>query len=145
MQIGALICYEDIFPELARASVKGGAGMLFVASNSAWYGQSAAADQHKAHSVLRAVETRRIVLRVGNDGWTGWIDEFGNIRDSFEPYVLGGTAWDLDRDRRWFGRQTFYVKHGDWFVGACLGIVSILLLWGWKRGSRLETNDKGFV
>ncbi|RME67032.1 MAG: apolipoprotein N-acyltransferase, partial [Verrucomicrobia bacterium] len=61
--LGVLICYEDVFPGLARESVRAGAQLLFVATNDAWYGERGAAYQHAAHSVLRAVETRRPVLR----------------------------------------------------------------------------------
>jgi len=116
IRIGALICYEDVFPRLARESTLAGASVLFVATNSAWYGRSAAAAQHRAHSILRAVENRRVVLRVGNDGWSGWIDEFGNIRGSFDMWEIGSTVFDIDRDRRWIGRETFYTRHGDWFA-----------------------------
>jgi len=79
LPIGPLICYEDIFPNLAVDSVLAGALVLFVVTNDAWYGEEGAAYQHAAHSVLRAVETFRPVVRVGNGGWSGWIDEYGNI------------------------------------------------------------------
>ncbi len=75
-----LICYEDIFPRLSRASARSGADVLVVLTNNGWFGEGGAAYQHAAHSVLRAVETRRPVLRCGNGGWSGWIDEFGSIR-----------------------------------------------------------------
>ena len=71
---GSLVCYEDMFPDLARASVLGGADVLFVATNDAWYGEEGAAHFHAAHSTLRAVENRRPVLRSGNAGWSGWLD-----------------------------------------------------------------------
>ncbi len=124
INIGTLICYEDVFPGLARKSTLEGAGMLFVATNSAWYGQSAASFQHMAHSVLRAVENRRVVFRVGNDGWSGWIDEYGNVRDELldedgKIWFSGGTTWKVDRDKRWKGRETFYTQKGDWFVAVC--------------------------
>ena len=35
---GVLICYEDIFPELARAAVERGATSLINITNDAWYG-----------------------------------------------------------------------------------------------------------
>ncbi|MDQ8199478.1 apolipoprotein N-acyltransferase [Pelagicoccus enzymogenes] len=119
LRVGSLICFEDVFPSLARESVKEGASFLFVATNSAWYGKSGAAAQHKAHSVLRAIETRRPVLRVGNDGWTGWIDEYGSVRNSLDPWIQSTTVFKISRDRRWVGKETFYVKHGDWFVWTC--------------------------
>ena len=94
-------------------------------TNDAWYGEGAAAYQHAAHSVLRAVETRRPVLRCGNAGWSGWIDEFGSIREGRDErrrdaYISAGSqSADVTRDSRWVGRNSFYVEHGDWFVAAC--------------------------
>ena len=132
---GVLICYEDVFPELGREEVLAGADALVVVTNDAWYGEGAAAYQHAAHSVLLAVETRRPVLRCGNAGWSGWIDEFGNegmvLRDDKGSVYFRGTATaDVTRDRRWVGRESFYVVHGDWFVVvcACMAFMGAVLL-----------------
>ena len=127
---GVLICYEDLFPALARDEVLSGADALVVVTNDAWYGEGAAAYQHAAHSVLRAVETRRPVLRCGNAGWSGWIDEFGSVRMLMKDergsiYFRGAAMTDVTRDQRWVGRNSFYVEHGDWFVAAC-GCVAVL-------------------
>lgn len=127
---GVLICYEDIFPQLARETVLTGADLLAVLTNDAWYGEGGEALQHAAHSVLRAVETRRPVLRCANGGWSGWVDEFGVIRAELGDGTPGGSfrgaeALDVKRDSRWVGRQSFYVQHGDWFVlvAACLAVL----------------------
>jgi apolipoprotein N-acyltransferase len=132
---GVLICYEDLFPALAREEVLSGADALVVLTNDAWYGEGAAAYQHAAHSVLLAAETRRPVLRCGNAGWSGWIDEFGNIRkvmadDQGSVYFRGTSTASVTRDQRWVGRESFYVEHGDWFVlvCACMACVGAALL-----------------
>ncbi|MEO5959081.1 MAG: apolipoprotein N-acyltransferase, partial [Opitutaceae bacterium] len=65
---GPLICYEDIYPQLARRSVRETSNVLTVLTNNGWFGEGGAAYQHAAHSVLRAVENRRPVLRCGNGG-----------------------------------------------------------------------------
>lgn len=119
--VGSLICYEDIFPTLARYSTLAGSDVLAVLTNNAWYGEGGAAHQHAAHAVLRAVETRRPVLRCGNGGWSGWIDEFGTVRatvlnEAGSIYFRGTQTVDVTRDGRWAGRNSFYVEHGDWFV-----------------------------
>jgi len=124
LTVGPLICYEDIFPTLARGSAIAGSDFLAVLTNDAWYGEGGAATQHAVHSVLRAVETRRPVLRCGNGGWSGWIDEFGNVRatvlnDAGSVYFRGTQTFNVTRDARWIGRQSFYVEHGDWFVLTC--------------------------
>jgi apolipoprotein N-acyltransferase len=121
---GVLICYEDLFPQLAIDEVRSGADALVVVTNDAWYGEGSAAYQHAAHSVLRAVETRRPVLRCGNAGWSGWIDEFGNIRrfmhdDDGSIYYRGVSLARVTRDQRWI-----------WFVlaSACLATLATALL-----------------
>jgi apolipoprotein N-acyltransferase len=140
--IGPLICYEDIFPQLARGSVIAGSEVLAVLTNNAWYGEGGAAYQHAAHAVLRAVETRRPVLRCGNGGWSGWIDEFGSVRatvlnDAGTVYFRGTQTVDVKRDARWVGRQSFYVQHGDWFVAA--SALAALLAYGALRLGRAVT------
>ncbi|KXU37538.1 acyltransferase [Cephaloticoccus primus] len=125
--LGPLVCYEDTYPQLARASVRSGAEVLTVHTNNGWFGQSGAAVQHAAHSVLRAVETRRPVIRVGNSGWSGWIDEFGNVRDTMTDaegsiYFRGVKTISLSRDTRWAERQSLYVRYGDWFVLLCAAL-----------------------
>lgn len=125
--VGVLICYEDIFPGLARESVQAGAEVLAVLTNNAWFGEGGAAYQHAAHSVLRAVENRRPVIRVGNGGWSGWIDEFGSIRatlanDNDSVYFRGAQTVNVTRDLRWRGRSSHYTRHGDWFLLVCAGL-----------------------
>tara|TARA_B110000305_G_scaffold145290_1_gene161488 strand:- start:1711 stop:3438 length:1728 start_codon:yes stop_codon:yes gene_type:complete len=152
LAISPLICYEDTFPQLARESVKAQTDLFVVHTNNGWFGEGGAAEQHAAHSVLRAVETRRPVLRVGNAGWSGWIDEFGAIRAvlrkverlgadgvtrqfvSTKPadvqgsiYFKGAGIIDVSRDIRWVGRESFYVQYGNWFLWVCAALVGM----GW--------------
>ena len=141
VQTGPLVCYEDVFPYLARDQAKAGAELLVVVTNDAWYGTGGGALQHAAHSVLRAIETRRPVLRCGNDGWSGFIDQDG---DAFElekegkktgiewvllakgsTYFRGTGALVVYTNPQFAGVETFYVRHGDWFVG-----LSALLAFG---------------
>ncbi len=139
IQVGPLICFEDVFPSLARETVKNGAGLLFVSTNSAWYGRSGASAQHMAHSALRAVENRRVVLRVGNDGLSCWIDEYGNVIEALEPFQQEWTVWDVTRDRRWVGVLTPYARYGDWLVWVCYGLFALCVLWArWLREPQLK-------
>jgi apolipoprotein N-acyltransferase len=128
--VGALICYEDTYPELARYSVLASADVLAVVTNNGWFGQGGAAYQHAAHSVLRAVETRRPVLRCGNAGWSGWIDEFGTVRTMLKDerdsiYFRGTQTVSVTRDSRWIGRKSFYVEHGEWFLLVCAALAAL--------------------
>lgn len=120
-KIGCLVCYEDIFSHLARDSVKRGANFLLIITNDAWFRGEGGAYQHASNSVLRAVECRRPVIRCGNDGWSGWIDEYGNIRGVLANplgsiYMRGGEVFPVFRDTSLKNTKTFYVRYGDWFV-----------------------------
>ncbi len=134
-KVGNLICFEDIFPKLARENVLAGADWHFVATNNTWFGEEAGAWQHAAHSVLRAVETRRPVVRCGNAGWSGWIDEYGHIRHTVldntgSIYFQGVEAVDFYCSNWWANRISFYVQHGDWFVLLCAGMFGVAFFGG---------------
>jgi apolipoprotein N-acyltransferase len=125
---GPLICYEDVYPQLARYSALGGSSVLVVLTNNGWFGQGGAAYQHAAHAVLRAVENRRPVLRCGNGGWSGWIDEYGAIRnvvtnDAGTIYFRGARVVEVSRDVRWTERNSVYTEYGDWFVLVAVGLI----------------------
>lgn len=77
--LGVLICYETIFPELARQRVADGANVFVNISNDAWFGRSAAARQHLQLGLLRAVEQRRWLARATNTGISAFIDPFGRV------------------------------------------------------------------
>ena len=137
-RIGSLICYEDVFSKLARESARGGADLFFVATNNAWYGEEGGAEQHAAHSVLRAVENRRPVMRAGNGGWSGWIDSYGTVRDLLVDaegtvYFRGGGAYTIFQFREWSRQQSYYTRHGDWFVALSGGLAVLSLLLGLYR------------
>ena len=65
---GVLICYESIFPSISRTWVENGANVIVNLTNDAWYGKSSAPYQSWAMTVLRAVETRRSLVRSANTG-----------------------------------------------------------------------------
>lgn len=78
--LGMLICYESIFPELARRQVNEGATLLVNISNDAWFGNTPAPEQHLQLSLLRAVEQGRWLVRATNTGISALVDPFGRIR-----------------------------------------------------------------
>lgn len=134
LRFGPLICYEDLFPSLARSSAAAGADALVVLTNNGWFGREAFALQHAAHSVLRAIETRRPVLRCGNAGWSGWIDEYGRVRYSLtettthSPYFRGAGSVEVRAAAEWVGAASPYVRHGDKAVSASAALAAFAIL-----------------
>jgi len=108
-RVGILICFESIFPDLSRKSVKEGANVLAVMTNDAWFGRTGAPFQHEAMSVFRAVETRRWVVRAANTGVSSIIDPWGRRiarTRIFEPASISAEA-------RLLSHETPFVLLGD--------------------------------
>ncbi|MDD5348177.1 MAG: apolipoprotein N-acyltransferase [Candidatus Omnitrophica bacterium] len=121
-RFGVLICFEDVFPELAREFVKRGAHFLVNITNDAWYKKTSAAEQHFQASVFRAVENRVNVVRSANTGISGFISPQGKAislveEDGEKIFVAGGRTRELRNPR---GMLSIYTSWGDWFVVACL-------------------------
>ncbi|MCF8259265.1 MAG: apolipoprotein N-acyltransferase [Melioribacteraceae bacterium] len=107
VSIGAVICIESIYPEFVAEFVGKGAEMIAVVTNDSWYGDSSGPYQHKAISVIRAVENRRYVVRCANGGISCIINPMGNTLKStkmFEKTTLAGFV-GLTREK------TFYTKN----------------------------------
>jgi len=128
IRIGVLICFESIFPDLARRQVKNGAQLLVNMTNDAWFGRSIAPAQHFSMAVLRSVENRRSLARAANTGISGFIDPLGRIIETsaiFESSTLTASLPILN------GR-TFFVDYGFYFAPGCL-LFSLLLLLSRKK------------
>ncbi len=82
--VGALVCFDSIYENLARSSVQNGAEILTISTNDSWFGESAALYQHTAQAILRAVENDRYVVRAGNTGYTCVISPSGEIINDTE-------------------------------------------------------------
>lgn len=77
--LGVLICAEGIAPDLARARARAGAELLVHLANDAVVPGAAAAAQHFAITRLRAVETRRPLVRASNLGVTAVVAASGRV------------------------------------------------------------------
>ncbi|MBI4461455.1 MAG: apolipoprotein N-acyltransferase [Acidobacteria bacterium] len=111
-----VICYEAIFPGLVRSLVARGADLLVNISNDGWFGESAAPAQHFNMARVRAVETRRYLLRATNTGITAVIDPFGRVVARTAEHERTALAAGFAPQRE----RTFYVRYGDWFAWLCL-------------------------
>lgn len=120
---GVLICYEAIYPRLARDLVTGGARFLVNVSNDAWFGSSAGLEQHFASGVFRAVETRRSLARGTNTGITALVGPSGRILARFPTGQRG--AWVVEVPLR--TDATLYGRIGDLFAW-CMITAALLFL-----------------
>ena len=121
------ICFEIIFPDLVRQSVKQGAGYLVNITNDAWFGQSAASYQHMSMVAMRAVENRVPIVRAANTGITGSVDAYGRIIEATEIFK---EDWVIARIHPQTSKPGFYSTYGDIFSQLCLALVPLFALMG---------------
>ncbi|MGD9366364.1 MAG: apolipoprotein N-acyltransferase [Desulfobacteraceae bacterium] len=112
-RIGMLICYEVIFPGLARAMAQNGAHLLVNITNDAWFGRTSAAFQHFSMAVFRAVENRRHLARAANTGISGFIDPCGRIVALTQLYQEATVKYRISL----LEVSSLYNRWGEWPLG----------------------------
>jgi apolipoprotein N-acyltransferase len=117
-RFGTLICYEAIYPELARELVNRGAQVLVNISNDSWFEAGAGPEQHYEIARFRAVENRVSLVRVTNSGVSGVFDPAG--REVVRLPSGAATAQSVSVPIATGG--SFYTRHGDLFAMACIGL-----------------------
>jgi apolipoprotein N-acyltransferase len=90
--LGTGICYESVFPDVSAAMVAAGARVLIVITNDAWFARGHGARQHLDMGRMRAIETRRFLLRAANDGITGVVDPYGRLAAEYPRFTAGHLA-----------------------------------------------------
>jgi len=125
MVFSPLICWENLFAELARESVREGSHLLVVLTNDVWFGRTAEPRQHNLASVLRAVENRVPIVMASNTGPSEIIDSYGRIvaqasRPFSEEIVTG--------DVKLAPAGTIYTRFGDVFAFIIIGSLALFTL-----------------
>ncbi|MBD3380538.1 MAG: apolipoprotein N-acyltransferase [Candidatus Omnitrophica bacterium] len=127
-KFGVMICFEDVFPYIAREFCASGADLLVNITNDAWFGRTAAAEQHLISSVFRAVENRVPVVRAANTGISGFIDPIGEVysrvyREGKDIFVEG---YDTENIYIYPG-GSLYTLYGDIFVYFCAVMMLLII------------------
>jgi len=123
-KLGAAICYDSTYSGLMRAQVARGANLLVVTTDDTWFGRTAAAGQHAAMASVDAAATDRYLVRCAATGISQVLDPTGRVIASSRLFVPAVVAAPVQSRHT----QTFYVRHGDWFVLLSVVLVAFLLL-----------------
>jgi apolipoprotein N-acyltransferase len=89
-RVGILNCFEDLVPDHPRELADLGANLLTNHTNDAWFGDTAAPHLHRFLSTMRAIETRRDLVRVVGTGPSGLTNAIGE-RDEGTPTFVAAT------------------------------------------------------
>jgi apolipoprotein N-acyltransferase len=124
-KVGVLVCYEQLFPDLARGLRNAGAELQVVITNDAWFGRSLF-QPYQANAVrLRAIESRTSFVRVANTGISGFVDTRGRYHRRTGLFEKTIEVWDVTVT----DRPTVYDRTGDvvaWLAIAGLGAAIVL-------------------
>jgi apolipoprotein N-acyltransferase len=122
------ICYETVLPQVIRNQLvalreQGVEPQILVnVTNDGWFWGSSELEQHLACGVYRAVECRRPMVIAANTGISAAIDGSGNILAEGPRQKTCLIVRDVRLDRR----ESWYLRHGDWFAGTCLAAAILL-------------------
>ncbi len=131
-EVGPLICFESIFPDLSRAQVQNGARLLVNMTNDAWYGTTSAPYQSLAMAALRAVETHVCMARAANTGISAFIGPDGRILWQSGLFVPAAHAQDLP----WLPGGSPYTHYGDILAWGCVIITGLAVILARRRRNR---------
>ena len=123
-KIAASICFETLYPDYIRQSVRQGAEVLVNISNDAWFGDSAMPYMHLDGARMRAIENRRYVLRASNSGISAIIAPDGRIAKQsrlFEKARIIGSC-------RFMDHKTIYTRCGNWVLYVAAAILFLACL-----------------
>jgi apolipoprotein N-acyltransferase len=129
------ICYEDLFGEEIARTLRNQprpANILANVTNLAWFGDTIALDQHLQISRMRALETRRPMLRATNTGMTAVIAPDGTVQARLATFSNDTLSANVQ------GTQglTPYVRWGNLPVLLACMLVIALAAWPRRREPR---------
>ncbi|MNJ91467.1 Apolipoprotein N-acyltransferase [compost metagenome] len=120
--VAPVICYESLWGEWIGEAVKNGAQFIAIITNDGWWGNTSGKDQHLMYAQLRAIESRRYVVRSANTGISCFINQKGDVIEQAKWWTRTALKADINLN----DELTLYVKTGD-IIAKFLCITALLL------------------
>jgi len=118
-----IVCFESVFGDYCAQRIDDSSGFICMITNDGWWKNSLGYKYHFDFSRLRAIENRRQIVRVANNGISAIINSKGEVvkqTEWWEKAILTGEV-------KFFSRKTFYSTHGD-YIGRISAFFAVLLL-----------------
>ena len=126
MKILPLICYEIIYS--GKIFTNSNFDYIVNISEDGWFGKSIGPEQHFPHSIFRAIESGKYVLRSANNGTTAIINSMGVIEQNVDINKSGYI--DLVESRKI--EMTLFSKLGNKIFGFII-LLYIFLIFSFKK------------
>lgn len=128
-KIAPIICYESMYGEYVTQYVRDGAQFLAILTNDGWWNNSPGHKQLLSYSKIRAIESRRDIIRSANTGISAIINKKGDIVDSLDYNKKGFINSSINLS----DKITFYVKYGDFIYRISLFFFLIIVLFYFSK------------
>ena len=126
LKVLPLICYEIIYS--GRLFKNSSYDFIINISEDGWFGKSIGPKQHFDHSIFRAIENGKYILRSSNNGIAAIINPIGIV----EQRVKFGESGYLDLEEMRKIQPTIFSKYGNKIFGL-LTLLYILLIFSFIR------------
>jgi len=123
LRIVPAICYESVFGEHIAAHIRNGGNLIAIMTNDGWWSDSPGYRQHLTFASIRAIETRRDIVRSANTGISCFADRKGVIHDATNWWVPAAIRVKVHLH----DEITFFVRYGD-LIGLAATFCSALII-----------------
>ncbi|MCA9600788.1 MAG: apolipoprotein N-acyltransferase [Myxococcales bacterium] len=124
-RIGIVNCYEDLLWEFVRSVARRDPALLVNVTNDAWFGHSNEPMLHQSMARVRAIETRRDLVRAVNTGVSSHTLSTGEDAIRTESWQQ---TWFVSEVRLGRG-QTFWVRFGDVVTPSLAALLLAAVFW----------------
>ena len=107
LKILPLICYEIIYS--GNIFKNSNFDYIINISEDGWFGNSIGPHQHFTHSIFRAIESGKYLLRSANNGISAIINPTGKVENKIE---FGQSGYIDFKDKKVF-KETVFSKYGN--------------------------------
>jgi apolipoprotein N-acyltransferase len=126
LKILPLICYEIIYS--GKIFKNTSFDLIVNISEDGWFGRSIGPQQHFVHSIFRAVESGKYLLRAANNGIAAIVNPLGIV----EQKVEYGKSSYVDLKGVKIIKQTLFSKYGNKIFGLLI-LLYIFLIFSFNR------------
>ena len=126
LKILPLICYEIIYSGKIFDNLD--FDLIINISEDGWFGESIGPKQHFIHSIFRAIESGKYVLRSSNNGITAIINPLGVV----EKKVNFGESGYVDFSEKKIIQPTVFSRYGNKIFGLLI-LLYIFLIFSFNR------------
>ncbi len=127
MKAAPVVCYESVYGEYVSEYVRNGAQFIAIITNDGWWGDTPGYKQHLKYGGLRAIETRRYVVRSANTGISSIITDKGEILQATKWWTPAVIKAQIKLNTA----LTFYTRFGDYIARAAMYISFLLIFYSW--------------